>query len=52
MLKQPIGKSGVNHRMRRLMRLIETDQRQNGDQENDHTDVGFIQDYAPEPDAD
>ena len=27
MLPQPIGKSGVNHRMRRLMALIESDER-------------------------
>lgn len=52
MLPTPLGKSGANHRMRRLMRLIEIDERQDGDQKNDHADAGSIRGHAPEPDAD
>ncbi|MBR6185966.1 MAG: DNA-binding protein WhiA [Clostridia bacterium] len=52
MLPKPIGKSGANHRMRRLMRLIEIDQRQDGDQYHDNADAGFVGCHAPEPDPD
>ena len=52
MLPAPLGKSGANHRMRRLMRLIDTDQIQDGEQKDDQTDAGPVGDHAPEPDAD
>ena len=51
-LSPPIGKSGANHRMRRLMRLIEENQRQGGDQKDDHANTESIGNNAAEPHAD
>lgn len=41
MLAKPIGKSGVNHRMRALMACIQEDKK-NGDGNDDQADAGFI----------
>jgi DNA-binding protein WhiA len=52
MLAKPIGKSGVNHRMRALMNTIQDNQRQNGDENDDQADAGFIGCDALEPHPD
>ena len=51
MLAKPVGKSGVNHRMRRLMAIITEDQTHDGDVNDDQATIGFIGDHAAEPDA-
>ena len=52
MLAKPIGKSGVNHRMRSLMARIQENQRQNGDENDDQADAGFIGRNTLEPHPD
>ncbi len=52
MLEKPIGKSGANHRMRTLMKLIQDNQRQNGDETDDQAYAGFIGRNASEPHPD
>ena len=52
MLSPPIGKSGANHRLRRLMAEIEKQQTKDGKDAHDQADAGFIGRDAPEPDAD
>ena len=47
MLNKPVGKSGANHRMRRLMALIEGNQRQGGDQTDDQENAEPL---GPHPD--
>lgn len=42
MMSPPVGKSGANHRMRRLMAAVTENQRQNGDENDDQGNVGFI----------
>jgi len=42
MLPKPLGKSGVNHRLRRLMALVTDNKRQNGDGANDQANDGSI----------
>ncbi len=52
MLAPPLGKSGVNHRLRRLMALVEQNQSIDGDEGHDqghHESVGH---HAAEPGAD
>jgi len=51
MLPEPLGKSGVNHRMRKLMAIIDT-QPIDKDEENDQASIGFIGSNPPEPNAD
>ncbi len=53
-LPRPIGKSGVNHRMRRLMALIEADQSDNRTEDgeeksHDKTHVGSVPCNPPDP---
>lgn len=48
MLQKPVGKSGANHKMRRLMALIQENQRQNGDENDDQADAGSVGGNAPE----
>ncbi|MBE5783691.1 MAG: DNA-binding protein WhiA [Clostridiales bacterium] len=50
MLNKPVGKSGVNHRLRKLMEIIDTYQK-NKDEANDQVCDGFIGGNATEPDA-
>ncbi|MBR3740952.1 MAG: DNA-binding protein WhiA [Clostridia bacterium] len=52
MLARPIGKSGVNHRMRALMELVRENTRQNGDGNDDQADAGFIRRNTIEPHPD
>ncbi len=52
MLARPVGKSGVNHRMRSLMARIQENQRQNGDENDDQADAGFIGRNTLEPHPD
>ena len=52
MLSKPLGKSGVNHRLRRLMALVEPNQSNDGDEGHDpgnHVSEGH---HAAEPGAD
>lgn len=51
MLSPPVGKSGANHRLRRLMRLLQENERQDGDECDDQANAGFIGRDAPEPRA-
>lgn len=50
MLQKPLGKSGVNHRMRRLMILIGACAG-NEDEKHDQADSGFVECDTPEPGA-
>ena len=52
MLKKPVGKSGANHKMRRLMALIQENQRQDGDGRDDQANAEPGGDHAPEQSAD
>ena len=52
MLQSPVGKSGANHRMRRLMALITEDQTHGGDGEHDQATIGSVGDHAAEQNAD
>ena len=52
MLKKPVGKSGANHKMRRLMALIQENQRQDGDGRDDQANAEPGGDHAPEQIAD
>lgn len=51
MLQKPLGKSGANHRMRKLMEMISAYQ-SDEDENHDQTGNGFIRGDPPEPDAD
>ena len=52
LLSPPIGKSGANHRLRRLMALIQQNERQNGDGIDGQGNAGSLGRNALEPDAD
>lgn len=57
MLAKPLGKSGVNHRMRRLMALIENDvleetTEDSEERKNDQLYVGPASDHASDPASD
>ena len=52
MVSPPLGKSGANHRMRKLLEAIQTNQRQNGDRSDDQAGAGSIGGNAPEPGPD
>ena len=52
MLAKPLGKSDANHRMRTLMQLIQENQRQNGEEDDDQANAGFIGRNAFEPHPD
>ena len=52
LLPRPLGKSGVNHRMRRLMQMIGSDQEQNGEQKDDHAKAELVGHNAAEPATD
>ena len=52
MLAVPLGKSGVNHRLRRLMALVETNQSSNGDEPHDQGNHESIGHHAPESGTD
>ena len=52
MLPTPLGKSGVNHRMRRLMAIITGPSDHEGDEKHDQANPGSVSNNAPEPDAD
>ena len=52
MLQKPVGKSGVNHRMRRLMAILTEDETHDGDVNDDQASIGFIGDHAAQQDAD
>ena len=52
MLQKPVGKSGANHKMRRLMALIQENQRQDGDGRDDQANAEPGGDHAPEQSAD
>ena len=51
MLEAPVGKSGANHRMRRLMALIRENQRQDGEQEDDQENTESVRRNPDEPEA-
>lgn len=51
MLAKPIGKSGANHRMRRLMEIIAAHQGEKGE-ENDQARAESFGNYPLQPDAD
>ena len=52
MLQKPVGKSGANHKMRRLMALIGDDERKNGGTIDDQANAGFVGRNTPEQNAD
>ena len=52
MLIPPLGKSGANHRMRRLMAVIRENSTDHGDDSHAEAKIGSGGDHAAEPDAD
>ena len=52
MLPKPLGKSGVNHRLRRLMEIIGQDADDHEGEKHDQADIGSVGHHAAEPDAD
>ena len=52
MLPSPLGKSRVNHRLRRLMALVENNQSSDGDEAHDQAEPESVRRDAAEPGAD